>query len=231
MQSKEVCALPAKPLHVVFYLNFLIQKATSRAPVQEASAITWVHQMATIEDPTHHPIVRNVLEGAKRMLAQHVPRKEPITLEILARLVEKFATPDANLSAVRTLTICLVAYAGFFRFDEISKNKETDVSILRDHIEIFIESSKTDQYRDGARVVIARGTTNLCPVSMMEKYLDLSKIEDRQEKFLFRGLVNTKNGARLRDSGSLSYTRVRELVLEMLSAIGLDKKKFGLHSL
>ena len=43
--------------------------------------------------------------------------------------------------------------------------------------------------------------------------------------------MNTKNGQRLRESGSVSYTRMRELVLEKLSAIGLDPKRFGLHSL
>ena len=31
--------------------------------------------------------------------------------------------------------------------------------------------------------------------------------------------------------GSLSYPRARETVLAMLTAIGLDKKQFGLHSL
>ena len=33
------------------------------------------------------------------------------------------------------------------------------------------------------------------------------------------------------ESGGVSYTRVRELVLGMLSAIGLDHRQFGLHSL
>ena len=40
-----------------------------------------------------------------------------------------------------------------------------------------------------------------------------------------------KNGLKLRESGAISYTRVRELILEKLSAIGLDPKRFGLHSL
>ena len=34
-----------------------------------------------------------------------------------------------------------------------------------------------------------------------------------------------------RKSGGLSYSRMREVVLEMLSAVGLDKRRFGLHSL
>ena len=51
------------------------------------------------------------------------------------------------------------------------------------------------------------------------------------EKKLFRRLVNTKSGQKLRDSVPLSYTRARELVLDVLEAVGLDKKQFGLHSL
>ena len=41
----------------------------------------------------------------------------------------------------------------------------------------------------------------------------------------------TKKGSRLRNTGGLSYTRALEVVLDMLAAIGLDKKQFGLHSL
>ena len=51
------------------------------------------------------------------------------------------------------------------------------------------------------------------------------------DKCLFRGIVHTKSGDKLRASGGLSYTRVRELVLEKLVAIGLDKRQFGVHSL
>ena len=61
--------------------------------------------------------------------------------------------------------------------------------------------------------------------------MKLARIEGSFEKHLFRGLTVTKNGAKLRPSGGLSYTRMRELVLEKLGEVGLDKSKFGLHSL
>ena len=59
----------------------------------------------------------------------------------------------------------------------------------------------------------------------------LASIGDDAEKYLFRGILNMKLGARLRPSSGLSYTKVRELVLEMLAKIGLDKSRYGLHSL
>ena len=62
----------------------------------------------------------------------------------------------------------------------------------------------------------------------MERYIEKANIPFDGERSLFRGLIA---GMRLRPSGGLSYTRVRELVLEMLSGVGLEKSKYGLHSL
>ena len=62
-------------------------------------------------------------------------------------------------------------------------------------------------------------------------YMRMAIVTGACEKYLFRAIVNTKNGQRLRESGGISYTRMRELVLKKLSAIGLDPKRFGLHSL
>ena len=228
----DVPILPAKPLHVCLYLSFLIQKSASRAPVEEAvNSLSWVHTIAVLDDPTTHPLVAQVVAGAKRILAKPTVKKEPISADILGSLVQRFGQADASLADIRTLAICLISYAGFFRFSEVSGLKESDVVIYQDHLEIFVESSKTDQFRDGAWVVIARTNTELCPVAMLSRYMAAAAITGDPDKHLFRGLVSTKNGSQLRPSGSLSYTRVRELVLEKLSLLGLDKSKFGLHSL
>ena len=58
-----------------------------------------------------------------------------------------------------------------------------------------------DQYRDGAWVVIAHTQSDLCPVAMLECYMKLAQIERSIE---LRGLTVSKNGAKLRPSGSLS---------------------------
>ena len=101
----------------------------------------------------------------------------------------------------------------------------------KEHREIVIESSKTDQLRDGAWVVIARTGIPLCPVAMLEWYMRIANISGTHDKCLFRAIVNMKNGQKLRESGAVSYTRMRELVLKKFSAIGLDPKRFGLHGL
>ena len=219
--SGSIQILPVKPLHLALYLDFLIRKSSSCAPVLEAvHAVAWTHQIAGSEDPTQCAIIKETVAGAKRMLAHRTKKKEPITTDILNKLIERFATEEGCLSDIRTIAMSLICFAGFLRFNEMSRLKESDVQIFEEHAELF-ESSKTDQYRYGAWVVIARTGKPTCPVSMLERYMSVGGIVGSHERFLFRGIVNTKSGSQLRKSGSISCTRVRELLLENLVKLGL----------
>ena len=87
-------------------------------------------------------------------------------------LVNCFGARDASLADIRALTFCLLGFAGFLRYDELSKLKLCDITIYEDHMELFIESSKTDQLWQGAIVVIARTGTNLPHTHVEVLYTD-----------------------------------------------------------
>ena len=88
-----------------------------------------------------------------------------------------------------------------------------------------------NQYRDGAWIIIAHSLQDTCPVGMLEWYMELANIGNSPELLLFRGTVHTKSGEQLWKKGGISYTRVREIMLNKLSELGLDQRLFGLHSL
>ena len=69
------------------------------------------------------------------------------------------------------------------------------------------------------------------PVGMLERYLSLGKINFDDRRNLFRGITKTKNGESLRASGSLTYSRLRELLRTKLAQLGYDPDKFGIYSL
>ena len=50
--------------------------------------------------------------------------------------------------------------------------------------------------------------------------MHMAEMSVPQDRCLFRAMVNSKSGQKLRKSGSVSYTRMRELVLEKLAALG-----------
>ena len=113
----------------------------------------------------------------------------------------------------------LVVFLGVL---EVRRTFRAALIISEEHMKITIRKGKTDQYRQGNEIVIARTGNKTCPVLMMETYLSLAKVDLQSEEALFRPIIRTKQGAQLWKSGKLSYTRARELVNSALSGIGLD---------
>ena len=97
---------------------------------------------------------------------------------------------------------------------------------------IFIVKSKTDIYRKGHWLHLAKRNSKLYPLDLTKRYFVLARIDKQCDKYIFRGIENTKNGQKLRKIDKpLSYTNVKGHVIDLPANIGLDPKKFGLHSL
>ena len=56
-------------------------------------------------------------------------------------------------------------------------------------------------------------------------------MESRLTGRVFRTVVNSKDGETLHKSSGLIYSRLRELLLEKISMLGMDPRQFGMHSL
>ena len=225
--------LPAKAFNVALYLVSLIQTSNSPSPVINAFySLKWFHNMLDIESPTDSSLVSNILESAKRRLAKRVCKKEPITPDLLDKMYNSLFK-DGNVKNQRIICACLLGYAGFLRSSELLQIRRCDISIYGHYMSVFIQSSKTDQYRDGAWVVIARTGTHLCPVENLERYLLWADIKEDSDVHIFSTLSACKNGLfKIRcNSKVLSYTTLRELFIKAFKPHVRDISTYSLHSL
>ena len=230
-RHSEISVYPIKDAHFALYLQHLAETSKSRATVEEAvNAIAWVQQLADHQPVSSSPFIRSVLSGLQRQLARPKVRKEPVTVGMLRDMVDSLGL-SPKLSDIRLVAAALLAFSAFLRFDELSKLRCCDLSFADAVLSVHVSSSKTDQFRQGDTVVIARTGNITCPVAMLERYITAAEISLSSDLLLFRGVVNTAKGERLRPSGGLSYTRMRELFLAKLSQLGYDRTQFGLHSL
>ena len=127
----------------------------------------------------------------------------------------------------------VLCYAGFLRFSEVSSIKSNHVKFFENsHIEIYLEKSKTDQYRLGDSVVIAKGQSAACPFLLLKKYFYLTGIDKSKDSvFLFRPMFRSGNRyALIYKKTPLSYTRTRECIIARLKEVCGDLN-IGLHSL
>ena len=230
-KAHKLSVFPAESCHIALYLQHIGNQAKSKAAAEEAvNALNWVHSLAGMDSPASNPLVQATLQGLKRMLAQPVQKKRPITSEMLQEIATD-ANNHPTLANLRLATACLLAYSGFLRFDELIHVRVSDLVISPDMMKIKIPRSKTDQLRQGDEILVARSFTPRCPVAMLEQYMVKGQIHLDDKEFLFRGIIKTKFGGRLRPAGSLSYTTMRELFKKKLSTLGYPAEEFGLHSL
>ena len=122
-----------------------------------------------------------------------------------------------------------MGYAGFFRFRKLSQIKACDVKFFPSYASIFLESSKTDQFRDGAWIVITRSDLPTCPVKALEEYISAAQIDLSKDLPLFRALATPRSKEMVRKQG-ISYTTVCKLVKDAFRGL-TDVSKPSLHSL
>ena len=179
------------------------------------------------------PLVKYTCEGLKPVV-----KKEPITSSILRDMIDvhvqlKLSSEITveDLLSLRTVVMCLLAYTGFLRFNELAAIRLIHITFNKQGLNLFIPSSKTDIYHGGRNVVISKTHTKYCPVEMLEKYISLAQIKI-PDLFLFRSLSKVKGGYRLREANQpMSYTRVREVVLDAIRPVVDDVSRYGVHSL
>ena len=219
---------------VTLYLFELTKKQGKSASciVQAHAALKWLHSFfpSPGPNPLDSGICANVVESAKRSRSTPIQKKKPLSVSVIKEIINAYGGEDANLKDLRLATLCGLGFSGFLRFNELSCIRPLDLSFEKDHLKIFIRKSKTDIYRKGNVVFIARTFSKYCPVALLERYMKLGGISLSSDLALFRSISSTKRGFVLRPS-SLSYSRCRELLKECLKALGYNCKEYGLHSL
>ena len=234
-KNYRVNPIPGNSITLALYFLSLIQADTS-LPVIENSfyGIKYMHKTLLKDDPTENILVKELIEVAKRKNKKRTNRKLPLTIENITDICKKLNDVGNSLQTSRTVTMMILAFMGFLRFDEVSKIRCSDLHIAPTHLKIFLESSKTDCYRNGKWVHIAANESSTCPVKAIKNYIRLAELDLDKDgsMFLFRAISSTKTGEKLRRQNKpISYTRVREFMLTAIKSIGLDGSLYGTHSL
>ena len=84
-------------------------------------------------------------------------------------MLVKDANEHCSLSKTQITAATLLAYKGFFCFDELSDLRLMDLNFDKDKVTVQIRKSKDDQLCKSNKVVIGRTKNDICPVAMLER--------------------------------------------------------------
>ena len=112
---------------------------------------------------------------------------------------------------MRLTTASLLAYAGFLCINEHVNIRPCDITWNEGTMIIHLPCSKMDQVQKGDEVAIAQTGNITCPVAMLEKYMTRTSMTWNEERLLFRPICKTGKTENLIQSGSISYSCLREI--------------------
>ncbi|KAK3243733.1 hypothetical protein CYMTET_46629 [Cymbomonas tetramitiformis] len=196
-----------------------------------------------VRPPTSHRLVAAVREAAHRRLGdRRLNRKEPLEFAF----VQSGARCWLMLGGVTRqmfATLGLDMWTGFWRYDCAEKVRLRDMKFCETHMTTFLEKRKTDKYRYGQLVEVARAAEGqpLCPVEVSQRWVDTQIARGVQpDEPLFQQI----DGRRFQRDPSadcltgkrLDYPQLRRYLFRMLGeASGLDpdalRQLYGTQSL
>ena len=185
-----------------------------------------------VPSPTDNSLVENVRSAAKSILGTDaVSRKEPISSDLIREIVSR-ANLD-NPVDLRNVTMYVLCFTGFFRSDDISRIKRSDIAFHEGFIVIQVQKSKNNQLRRGNDVVISELSSSACPVSLLKRYLDKFRIPPNSRDIIFKPISKGKGFCKLVSQDKpISYSCIRVGFHQDLKNIGVDPSKLAsLHSL
>lgn len=159
----------------------MFQSGTAYSTIRSyISGLSFFLKLNDYDDLTKKFVIGKLLDGAKRIRGKSNDSRLPITKPLLNNIIRVLPYICSSKFEVKLFQAAfLVAFYGFMRVGEIavksSNSRHTilfnNVRILEETIEIFLASSKTDQYGKGIYIVIPK-QAELCPLQAMKIYLE-----------------------------------------------------------
>jgi site-specific recombinase XerD len=131
----------------------------------------------------------------------------------------------AGLIGHRDRALLLLGFAGGFRRSELVALTVAELTFVREGLEVFIVTSKTDQERKGAMKVVAFGSDpSTCPVRAVKDWVELSGIAEGP---VFRPINRHEQLA----SKALTDHAVAVIIKRAAQLAGLQTPELSGHSL
>lgn len=172
---------PAKTPAVVSFIAFCFQKGYASSSITSAlSAISYIHKMHNLEDPSAAFVVRKLLHGAAKLRPSN-DQRAPVTKSILHQLV--LSSPHVSIcyyNNVLTAAMYLLAFHAFLRIGEIAVTKASQsnsvlqlnqLSVNTEECTVVFHSYKHYQGPPVSLVISAHAGSPFCPVQAIKSYL------------------------------------------------------------
>ena len=234
----QLTPLPTAENTLMLFTAHLAQEGLSHQTIKVyLSAVRNLHVTAGLHGEFARaltPRLELTLKGIKKESIKNNPPqiRLPITIDVMCSILNVLSRAPERHDNILMWAACCTAFFGFLRCSEFTTPSQTeydptvhlslaDISVDRrvstSLIYITIKQSKTDPFRKGATICLAKTEKPVCPVMAMLPYLAL---QGGQPGPLFI----------LEDGSFLTRSSFTTLLRNTLNSAGIDSSKFASHS-
>ena len=218
--------LPVSANEVLHFISYLdLYQFASASITTYVTAISFVHKMGDVHDPTASFRVQKVLSAINKLHGRNDSRL-PITLFILSSLTSALPTAIKN-SYHRSLLHAMftIAFFGLCRIGEITMQPDGEVSISMKQLQLSSDSVTLSithfKHSKSQRPILIKmfkqSDETICPVLAMMNYLKCRK-DHEGPLFCFA------------DGKPVTRTFFAKHIKSCLNFCGLDTKQYSSHS-
>ena len=169
--------------------------------------VGWVHKKGGFVELYEHPLVKQVLEAARRILAKPAKRKTSLSIDVVRKLVMRLQ--DGNLAELQLATLIALGFFGFLRWDDLNHLTFDKIHFEGSYVALFLEKRKNNQLREGSWVFISSSEVQPCPMAVVKRFV--AQGQHKAGSKLFQRVQHTRNGCKLKQQG-MSYSLAQRAV-------------------
>lgn len=224
--------LPAEEITVLRFITYIVTSLRSCTQINAfLAAIVYFHELNGFTACTKTPRVKLLVEASLREYGRAVQKKELGNAVLVKNLISAFCSSNIlTFDILQIIVFITLLYVTMSRFDCLHKVKISEVFICDSFARIFISKSKTDQRRQGDRVLFNSSIgSDFCPVKLLRLYLTrLRLLGGKNVIFLFPVVSLDRSVFSIMDRPMQYYSTLKSF-RKLLSTLGYNPLNYGLH--
>ena len=222
---------PTESLMAGNFLIYLKDKGYSKFSVKLGLvSLKWVNSFFPnkASELLNDKFLDRIVESALKNMTSTKCQKSPISKVMIVKMLD--LGNDPTLIRIRDSLMAALSFSLLLRNEELRHLAIQNISETQSGFVFSIVSSKTDVFRKGKSLFLARQDGALSVVNLLKLYLAKGKLENKKNSFLFGHIVIDSKGEYIEGSTCLTYNQSRNILMNKVKEVSHDSKSYGTHS-
>jgi hypothetical protein len=226
-------SLPVGTLSAAKFLTYLRNSDYSKSSIKlSLVSLKWINSffpgVSGVNDPLKDDFLNKIVDSSQRNIDSKKNQKLPFSADMIKKMMD--LDINETLENLRNALIPALGFSLLLRHDELSHISLAHMTLCKEGIKFLIPSSKTDVFRNGRFVFLARQSGQISVFDLLMKFISKADLKIGENKFLFCEIRKIQDEVVLDGSRKLSYSKFLEIIRNKAVEIGLNPNLYGTHS-